>query len=322
MSAKRRGRGIEYKTFSEGVVIRGPGGERINIGKLAKYISHLARKYDIPASDIYSYLFSANYLDISEVINSYFPATYLPSEIVNRLDSLRYGTPTYDLALDTLGKICLRYETYNPRAKMMIGSKKASCVVIFNEDREKTDGYTAKSSLFSYTNLPHFYYSELAQGIYRDIHEKDGHKDRSVIYSTSYAPGEMDWILDVKNLVEEYSPSRTKYSRVMIHLYQSHADSLGWHSDREGDEEIASANFGVRRKFQLRSKSNTDDHPIDFYLGDGDLLYMHGPARMSLQGEDGVVLPSCQQSHKHRVPPVGKTTIKDGTRVNMTFRIG
>lgn len=283
----------------------------------------------IDIESIYQILLSEGVLDFDEVKKMYLPVTYLRKA----LDLSRLSDPlvnsnssslanlraeNYNLVLNSLKKICLRY-TYTSRGSVC-NSNKASCVVIFNESDEDTRSYTANSSVFSYTDLPHFYISDLLEGVYRDINSRPGHETRASESKISLE--EFEFLQQFKNFVESFSPSRIKYSRVMIHLYEDGKDYLGYHSDREGNEEIASLNLGVRRRFLVREKKRDEygklKKPIEFHLGEGDLLFMHGPLTLTDGKYRVTVKESCQSTHVHSVPKQAST--KPGTRINFTFR--
>jgi alkylated DNA repair dioxygenase AlkB len=94
------------------------------------------------------------------------------------------------------------------------------------------------------------------------------------------------------------------FNGVLVNLYRSGSDHLGWHSDDEkvnGPEPIiASISLGAERSFQLRHKETGEK--VSTMLPHGSLLVMSG----------------LSQSHwRHRVPKSPSIT---EPRINLTFR--
>ncbi|MEI6199768.1 MAG: alpha-ketoglutarate-dependent dioxygenase AlkB [Actinomycetota bacterium] len=94
------------------------------------------------------------------------------------------------------------------------------------------------------------------------------------------------------------------FNGVLVNLYRTGNDHLGWHSDDEkvnGPEPIiASISLGAERKFELRHKETGER--VSTMLSHGSLLVMSG----------------LSQSHwLHRIP---KSTGLDEPRINLTFR--
>lgn len=94
------------------------------------------------------------------------------------------------------------------------------------------------------------------------------------------------------------------FNGVLVNLYRTGADHLGWHSDDEkvnGPEPIiASISLGAERSFELRHKESGER--VSTMLPHGSLLVMSGRS----------------QSHwVHRVP---KSTVITEPRINLTFR--
>ncbi|AFM04205.1 alkylated DNA repair protein [Bernardetia litoralis DSM 6794] len=132
-----------------------------------------------------------------------------------------------------------------------------------------------------------------------------GDKDSSYTYSgLNLQPNEWnDGLLYIKNKIEEVA--QAKFNSVLLNWYRDGQDYISWHTDSEKDlginPVIASANFGVTRRFVLR---RIDDHSIKFEipLPHGSLLIMK---------ED------LQHFWQHQVPKESKVK---GTRINLTFR--
>lgn len=94
------------------------------------------------------------------------------------------------------------------------------------------------------------------------------------------------------------------FNSVLINLYRSGRDSMGWHSDDEAtlgpEPEIASLSLGAVRRFQFRHR--TADRRVSLDLPHGSCLIMRG---------------RCQACWRHQLP---KTTRAVGARINLTFR--
>lgn len=109
-------------------------------------------------------------------------------------------------------------------------------------------------------------------------------------------------LLSIRALCEEHV--QHTFNGVLVNLYRTGNDHLGWHSDDEkvnGPEPIiASISLGAERKFELRHKETGER--ISTMLSHGSLLVMSGRS----------------QSHwLHRIP---KTTALTEPRINLTFR--
>jgi alkylated DNA repair dioxygenase AlkB len=98
--------------------------------------------------------------------------------------------------------------------------------------------------------------------------------------------------------------SGASFNSVLLNLYRTGRDSVGWHSDHEaglGDcPTIASLSLGGARRFQFRHRRTKET--ITLELKSGDWLMMRGQT---------------QRSWLHQVP---KTASPVGPRVNLTFR--
>jgi len=98
--------------------------------------------------------------------------------------------------------------------------------------------------------------------------------------------------------------SSASFNSVLLNLYRTGRDSVGWHSDREaglGDRPtIASLSLGGTRRFQFRHRRTKETLTLE--LGSGDWLMMRGET---------------QRFWVHQVP---KTASPVDPRVNLTFR--
>lgn len=113
-----------------------------------------------------------------------------------------------------------------------------------------------------------------------------------------------DTLLDIKARVE--AAADVTFNSVLLNLYRSEKDSVGWHSDDEPElgenPVIASVSFGATRPFQFKHKTLPDlRRSID--LTAGSLLIMRG---------------ATQAMWKHAIPKLKKPC---GERINLTFRV-
>jgi len=109
-------------------------------------------------------------------------------------------------------------------------------------------------------------------------------------------------LLAIRAMCEEHL--HHTFNGVLVNLYRTGTDHLGWHSDDEkvnGPEPIiASISLGAERSFELRHKESGER--VSTMLPHGSLLVMSGRS----------------QSHwVHRVP---KSTVITEPRINLTFR--
>lgn len=106
----------------------------------------------------------------------------------------------------------------------------------------------------------------------------------------------------IKNQIQEFTGR--EFNSVLLNLYRSDRDSMGWHSDNEkelGENPfIASLSFGHPRIFQLKHMSR--ELKTSLLLENGSLLLMGG---------------SIQHHWKHQLP---KRRALCGPRMNLTFR--
>jgi len=110
------------------------------------------------------------------------------------------------------------------------------------------------------------------------------------------------WTPELQEIKSRAEAAAEPFNSVLLNLYRTGADSMGWHSDdeRETTPTIASVSFGATRTFQLRRKAPPAD-VISMRLSSGSLLLMTG---------------STQRLWQHRVPKEAA----DGERINLTFR--
>ena len=113
----------------------------------------------------------------------------------------------------------------------------------------------------------------------------------------------LEWTPDLQELKSRSEAiAGASFNSVLLNLYRSGTDSMGWHSDDEYDTGsiIASVSLGAVRTFQFRRKAPPADI-VSMRLTSGSLLVMWG---------------NCQRLWTHRVP---KETAS-GARINLTFR--
>ncbi|CAM3413765.1 alpha-ketoglutarate-dependent dioxygenase AlkB [Pontibacter korlensis] len=115
------------------------------------------------------------------------------------------------------------------------------------------------------------------------------------------------WLPVLQELKEKVEKaSNRKYNSVLLNLYRTGQDSMGWHADDEpelGQEpSIASLSFGGERRFAFKHRHRQDIIPLRIVLTHGSLLLMQGPT---------------QHHWLHHIP---KTTKAVQPRINLTFR--
>ncbi|GAB3574299.1 alpha-ketoglutarate-dependent dioxygenase AlkB family protein [Hymenobacter daeguensis] len=97
-----------------------------------------------------------------------------------------------------------------------------------------------------------------------------------------------------------------RFNSVLLNLYRTGQDSMGWHADDEPElgpaPAIASLSLGATRRFRLRPRAGLPHAPLSLDLPTGSLLLMRGPT---------------QQHWQHALP---KTARPVGPRLNLTFR--
>jgi alkylated DNA repair dioxygenase AlkB len=98
----------------------------------------------------------------------------------------------------------------------------------------------------------------------------------------------------------------TRFNSLLLNLYRTGQDSMGWHADDEPElgptPAIASLSLGATRRFRLRPRAGSGHAPLSLDLPNGSLLLMHG---------------TTQQYWQHALP---KTARLVGPRLNLTFR--
>lgn len=111
-------------------------------------------------------------------------------------------------------------------------------------------------------------------------------------------------LLRLRGQIEDYTGAR--FNGVLINLYRSGSDAMGWHSDDEAAlgpvAAIASLSLGATRRFVLRHKRRKNLAPVEIALHHGALLVMRGET---------------QRYWRHAVP---RTKRPVGARINLTFR--
>ncbi len=109
-------------------------------------------------------------------------------------------------------------------------------------------------------------------------------------------------LISIKNKVERFLDFR--FNSVLVNLYRSGEDYVGWHSDDERElgmkPFIASVTFGAERSFAYRNKKNPVSGRIS--LPGGSLLIMQ---------------PEFQHQWQHSIP--SDPSIEQA-RINLTFR--
>lgn len=131
-----------------------------------------------------------------------------------------------------------------------------------------------------------------------------GDADKSYTYSGIHLkphPWNED-LLFIKERIEKVT--ETRFTSVLLNLYRSGNDSMGWHADDEPElgpnPSIASVSFGASRVFQMRHV--TKKIRANIPLVNGSLLLMQG---------------STQHFWQHQIP---KTSKPLPSRINLTFR--
>lgn len=109
-------------------------------------------------------------------------------------------------------------------------------------------------------------------------------------------------LLRLKDICERITSST--YNSCLLNLYHSGAEGMGWHSDNEKtilpDSSIASISLGAERKFSFKHK--TTKQTLSIVLEHGSLLDMR------------------DQTQRHWLHQMPKTTRITTPRINLTFR--
>ena len=146
--------------------------------------------------------------------------------------------------------------------------------------------------------------------VFSDIHQTKNANNfiygKVPIYNWENAPTILH---EICKIIENYT--QENYDYVLVHIYPSGDAGINWHNDTEAmNSSIASVSLGATRKFRLKKIGRKSGWDQEFYLNDGDLIWMHGP-----DSKTGRL--SCQQIYYHTVPVEKK--IKN-PRINLTFR--
>ncbi len=116
------------------------------------------------------------------------------------------------------------------------------------------------------------------------------------------------WTKDLLFIKEKVdSEAGVNFNSVLLNLYRTGQDSVGWHRDNEKEfgtnPVIASVSFGETRPFHLKHKFKKNIEKVIIPLTHGSLLIMKG---------------TTQHYWEHQIPK----TVKDiSPRINLTFRI-
>jgi len=125
-------------------------------------------------------------------------------------------------------------------------------------------------------------------------------------------------LAEVRDALE--ADTGTRFNFVLVNLYRSGSDRMGWHADDERElgptPEIASISLGEPRDFQLRHKEafprrgrvarRPDLETVTLPLAAGSLLRMMHPT---------------QRDWLHQLPRRADRTRRLGPRLNLTFRV-
>jgi len=115
------------------------------------------------------------------------------------------------------------------------------------------------------------------------------------------------WLPVLQELKEKVEQaSGRKYNSVLLNLYRTGQDSMGWHADDEPElgpqPSIASLSLGGERRFAFKHRTRKDLKSVTLILSHGSLLLMQGPT---------------QHHWLHHVPKTAKAV---QPRINLTFR--
>ena len=134
-----------------------------------------------------------------------------------------------------------------------------------------------------------------------------GDKDKTYSFSGN-TMNTLPWtpdLLFIKERVEK--EAGVIFNSVLLNLYRTGKDSVGWHRDNEKEfgenPVIASVSFGETRPFQLRHKFKKELNRVTIPLTHGSLLIMKDKT---------------QHLWEHQIP---KTAKQVSPRINLTFRI-
>jgi len=111
-------------------------------------------------------------------------------------------------------------------------------------------------------------------------------------------------LLEIRRRVQQYMG--LSFDGVLLNLYRTGQDSMGWHSDDEKElgenPVIASVSLGAPRRFLLRHRRRSALPVYEVGLEHGSLLLMQG---------------TTQKYWRHSVPRMRN---QDSPRLNLTFR--
>jgi alkylated DNA repair dioxygenase AlkB len=109
-------------------------------------------------------------------------------------------------------------------------------------------------------------------------------------------------LLELKNIIEQQT--NESFNSCLLNLYHNGNEGMEWHSDNEkklkNNGAIASLSFGAERKFAFKHKISKEK--VSFILEHGSLLVMK------------------DETQKHWLHKLPKTTSINTPRVNLTFR--
>jgi alkylated DNA repair dioxygenase AlkB len=112
-------------------------------------------------------------------------------------------------------------------------------------------------------------------------------------------------LMFIKEKIEAVTPIR--FNSVLLNLYRTGQDSVGWHRDNEKEfgenPVIASVSFGETRPFHIRHKFKKNISKLEIALRHGSFLLMKGKT---------------QHFWEHQIP---KTAKMISPRINLTFRL-
>ena len=137
------------------------------------------------------------------------------------------------------------------------------------------------------------------------------HGDPTARYSYSgLALDPQPWTPALQQLRQQVQAvTHTHFNSVLLNLYRTGQDSMGWHADDEPAlgpaPVIASVSLGATRRFRLRPRNPAQllHAPVSVDLPSGSLLLMGG---------------TTQQHWLHAVPKTARPT---APRLNLTFRL-
>ena len=111
-------------------------------------------------------------------------------------------------------------------------------------------------------------------------------------------------LYELRRRIEHYT--QDSFNSVLLNLYRSGSDSMGWHRDNEPElginPVIASITLGFPRRFVMRHHKRRDLSRLEVSPENGSLLIMRGQT---------------QSVWQHAAP---KTQMSVGLRLNLTFR--